>query len=191
MTFAGTQSWMYPASRAVVSFVPALVITFTGAHSFGYLAVVFGVWALVDALIVQLLFGVAFEKTSAFRGQRLVLAIFGAVAGALTLALIGAPAAARIVSACWAIAAGALQLPIPGSPGRSATSSKFESLVLALATIALGVALFIASDSVSDVGFLGAYLVVVAGLCTVTALAEVIATRQQAVSTNTTETHSA
>lgn len=156
--------WLGPVLRAVPAAIAGLIITFTANHSPTLGLVMLGVFGLGSALVL-VVSSVAMGAGEPLRSFQLGLAIIGGIAGAVALAvvtLVGAGLAMLLlVLGGYAVVAGGLEL-VWGIRHRGRSPFARDAMVIGAATLALAIVLALVGDSVSAVGFFGAYAVMLA-----------------------------
>ena len=158
-TSTGSRYWIVPIVRAIVAFVPAIVITFTPDHSPEFGLLVFGSFALVNGLVLAILGWRTLDGVS--RRLTLIQGIVGILAGAIALALHGGGLAVFLyIVSVWAAVTGFVEL-YSGirSRGRSPYARDWTAAGALTALLAL-VFLLLPPHPVVSVGLLGAYFVV-------------------------------
>lgn len=155
----GSRYWIVPVVRAIVAFVPAVLITFIPDHSPTFGLLVFGAYAAVSGLLLAVLG----SRTLAGVSRRLTLiqAIVSIVAGVVALAVHGGGLAFFLyIVSVWAAVTGFVEL-YSGirSRGRSPYARDWITAGALTALLAL-VFLLIPPHPVVSVGLLGAYFVV-------------------------------
>lgn len=151
--------WVVPVVRGLLALVPAVVITFSQDHSAAFGLVVFGVWAVVSGLVV----GALSLRTIADRGIRsafAIAAVVTVVAGLLALSMPGGLAFLLFLVSAWAAVTGFLEL-YAGLRGRGRTPAARDWIVAGSVTAILAIVfLLLPPDTVTAVGLIGAYLVI-------------------------------
>lgn len=161
---AARAAWLGPVLRAVPAAIAGLVITFTANHSPTLGLVMLGVFGLGSAVVLALT-SVAMGAGEPLRSLQLGLAIIAGVSGAVALAvvtLMGAGLAMLLLAlGGYAVVAGGLEL-VWGIRHRGRSAFARDAMVIGAATLALAIVLALVGDSVSAVGFFGAYAVMLA-----------------------------
>ncbi len=157
-------AWLGPVLRAVPAAIAGLIITFTANHSPTLGLVMLGVFGLGSAVVLALT-SVAMGAGEPLRSLQLGLAIIAGVSGAVALAvvtLMGAGLAMLLLAlGGYAVVAGGLEL-VWGIRHRGRSAFARDAMVIGAATLALAIVLALVGDSVSAVGFFGAYAVMLA-----------------------------
>ena len=108
-TSTGSRYWIVPVVRAIVAFVPAIVITFSSDHSPAFGLAVFGSFALVNGLLLAILGWRTLDGVS--RRLTLIQGAVGILAGAIALALHGGGLAVFLyIVTVWAAVTGFVEL---------------------------------------------------------------------------------
>jgi len=156
----GSRYWLVAVVRAVIALVPAIVVTFTAAHTPAFGLMVFGLFALASGLAVGILSWSALAGSAA-RGSFALQAVAGVVVGVLALLTHnGGLGYFLYVVSVWGIVTGFLEL-YSGIRLRSQTATARDWMIVGGGTVLLAVAfLVLPADAVTGVGLLGAYLVV-------------------------------
>jgi hypothetical protein len=158
------ESWIGPVLRALPAGVVGLTITFTANHSPALGLVMFAVFGLGSAVLLG--------ATSVKRGSRDALrslhgglAIIAGLVGSLSLVVLTVMGAGLamllLLVGGYAVVAGGFEL-VWGIRHRGRSLFARDALVIGGATLALAVVLALVGDSVSAVGFFGAYAVMLA-----------------------------
>ena len=155
--------------RAAPLLVAGLVITFTADHSarLGLLAL----GLLGAALAATLGFpALGLPRDEPLRGLHATLAGLALATGAVALLRLDAGLPFLLVIASgWAVLSGAVEL-VWGIRHRTRHAVARDAIVVGGATLALAVVLASVADSISAVGFLGAYAIVVGVFLVIAAL---------------------
>ncbi|GLU88137.1 hypothetical protein [Agromyces sp. NBRC 114283] len=156
---ARAQDWAVPVVRGALALAATAAITFSQDHSPAMGLLVFGIWAVVAGVVVGAL-SLRFVADRTTRTVTLVSAIVTAVAGLLALTLpAGLPFFLTLVSA-WAAITGFLELYL-GLRGRGKDAGARDRLAAGVFTAVLAVLfVLLPPDSVTAVGFFGAYLAI-------------------------------
>ncbi|MCM3658968.1 hypothetical protein M3147_17055 [Agromyces mediolanus] len=156
---ARAQDWAVPVVRGALALAATAAITFSQDHSPAMGLLVFGIWAVVVGVVVGAL-SLRFVADRTTRAVTLVSAIVTAVAGLLALTVPGSlPFFLSLVSA-WAAITGFLELYL-GLRGRGRDAGGRDRLAAGIFTAALAVLfVLLPPDSVTAVGFFGAYLAI-------------------------------
>lgn len=156
--------WLGPVVRAVPAAIVGLIITFTANHSPTLGLVMLGVFGLGSALLLALS-SVTMGAGEPLRSLQLGLAIIGGVAGTLALAVVTVMGAGLamllLVLGGYAVVSGGLEL-VWGIRHRGRSLFARDAIVIGAATLALAIVLALVGDSVSAVGFFGAYAIMLA-----------------------------
>lgn len=151
--------WVVPVTRGVIALVPGAAIAFIQDHSATIGLTVFGAWALVSGLVVGAL-SLRLVADRAIRAILAVQAVVTAVAGLLALTVPGGLALLGVLLIAWAAVTGILEIFV-GLRSRGRTPASRDWLTAGILTAAYAVVVLVMpSDSVTVVGFLGGYLVV-------------------------------
>jgi uncharacterized membrane protein HdeD (DUF308 family) len=156
----GRRYWLVPVARAAIALVPAVVVTFTAAHTPAFGLVLFGLFALASGLTVGILSWSTLEGSAA-RGSFVIQGVVGVVAGVLALLThTGGLGYFLYVVSVWGIVTGFLEL-YSGVRLRGRAATARDWMVVGGGTVLLAVVfLVLPADAVTGVGLLGAYLVV-------------------------------
>jgi len=172
--------WPIPVLRAVPAAVVALVITFSSNHAAGYGLLLFGVFAVVDALALGFAALRRMPLDERSRSTTLAQSVVGLVAGVAAFALndAGLPAFITIVVG-WAVLGGGLELA-QGLRSRGRSPFTRDWTTIGGLTLLLAVAFLVTPPDYSQqlggvervtgtldaavvlVGLLGAYLAIAA-----------------------------
>ncbi|WP_394553662.1 hypothetical protein ACDF64_04570 [Agromyces sp. MMS24-JH15] len=151
--------WVVPVTRGVIALVPGAAIAFVQDHSPAVGLVVFGAWAILTGLVVGAL-SLRLVEDRAIRVILAVQAVVTATAGLLALTVPGGLAFLAVLLITWAAITGILEI-FAGLRARGRTPAARDWLTAGILTAAYAVVvLVVPSDSVTVVGFLGGYLVV-------------------------------
>jgi uncharacterized membrane protein HdeD (DUF308 family) len=173
--------WVVPAARAFAALVLAAVITFTrDTHTAEFGLIAFGVFAVVDGLVVAALSAV-FAPRGVTRILFVVQGVIGVVAGILALALMGSGLGLFLyLVTVWAALTGCLEL-YSALRSRGKDAAARDWLVTGALTALLALAfVFIPADAVLAIGLLGAWAVVVGVFQAIGAASLRTASRSQA-----------
>ncbi|MFD6055652.1 DUF308 domain-containing protein [Agromyces sp. NPDC060279] len=157
---ARAQDWAVPVVRGALALAATAAITFSQDHSPALGLLVFGIWAVVVGVVVGAL-SLRFVADRTTRAIMLISAIATAVAGLLALTVPGGglPFFLYLVSA-WAAITGFLELYL-GLRGRGRDAGARDRLAAGVFTAVLAVLfVLLPPDSVTAVGFFGAYLAI-------------------------------
>ncbi|MFN4002476.1 hypothetical protein [Microcella sp.] len=161
-TAAERSGWLAPVLRAVPAIAVGVIITFTADHSPALGLTMLGVFGLATALALLV---AGWRETAAEPARALHrgLAIVAGVAGALAFVAVatlggGLPVLLLLVGG-YAVLAGALEL-VWGMRHRGVSPLARDAVIIGAGTLALAIVLALVGDSVSAVGFFGAYAVV-------------------------------
>ncbi|MFF2372103.1 HdeD family acid-resistance protein [Agromyces sp. NPDC058110] len=153
------QYWVVPVVRGLLALVPAVVITFSQDHSAALGLTTFGVWAVVSGLVL----GALSLRLIDDRGIRSLFAINGVVtvvAGLLALTVPGGLPFLLFIVSAWAAVTGFVEL-YAGLRGRGRTAAARDWIVGGAFTAILAIVfLLLPPDTVTAVGLIGGYLVV-------------------------------
>ncbi len=172
--------WPIPVLRAVPAAIVALVITFSSNHAAGYGLLLFGGFAVVDAVVLGYAGLRRLPLDGRSRRTTLVQAVVGLVAGVAAVATsgVGLPAFITVVVG-WAVLTGALELS-QGLRARGRSPFTRDWTTLGGITLLLAVAFLVTPPDYSRqlggvervtgtldapvvlVGLLGAYLAIAA-----------------------------
>lgn len=154
--------WRTPLLRAVPAIIVGLAITFTADHSAAIGLVMFGAFGLATALVLVLT-SLRMRRDEPMRNLHRGLAMIAALAGALALIVLatvgGGLALLLLLVGGYAVLAGALEV-VWGIRHRVAHPLARDAIIIGIGTLAFAVVLAPVGDSVSAVGFFGAYAVV-------------------------------
>lgn len=152
--------WAVPVVRGALAIVPAVVITFSQDHSPVLGLAVFGVWAVVSGLFTGAM-SLRLIDDPFIRTLFAVIGLLTAIAGVLALIMPASLSFLVVLVISWAAATGIVEL-IAGLRARGRTPASRDWVTVGAATaLAAVVFLVFPFDSVSIVGLLGAYLVIV------------------------------
>ena len=153
------QYWVVPVVRGLLALVPAAVITFSQDHSPELGLLVFGMWAIVAGLVV----GALSSRLVSDRGIRslfLVSAVVPVAAGLLAVTVPGGLPFLLYLVSVWAAVTGFVEL-FAGLRARGRTPAARDWIAAGAFTAVLAIVfLLLPPDSVTAVGLLGAYLVI-------------------------------
>ena len=153
------QYWVVPVVRGLLALIPAAVITFSQDHSAAFGLTTFGVWAVVSGLVVGAL-SLRFITERGIRSLFAVNAVVTVVAGLLALSVPGGLPFLLFLVSTWAAVTGFIEL-YAGLRTRARTSVARDWIAAGAFTAILAlVFLLLPPDSVTTVGLLGAYLVI-------------------------------
>lgn len=154
-----TPYWVVPVVRGLLALVPAAVITFAQNHSPELGLLVFGAWAIASGLVV----GALAMRLLAARGIRslfVVTAVVTVVAGLLAVSVPGGLPFLLYLVSVWAAVTGFVEL-YAGLRGRGRTPAARDWIAVGGFTAVLAIVfLLLPPDSVTAVGLLGGYLVI-------------------------------
>ncbi|SFR67158.1 Uncharacterized membrane protein HdeD, DUF308 family [Agromyces sp. CF514] len=153
------QYWVVPVVRGLLALVPAVVITFSQDHSAAFGLKAFGVWAVVSGLVVGAL---ALRKLEdrGIRSLFAINAVVTVVAGLLALTVPGGLPFLLFLVSAWAAVTGFVEL-YAGLRGRGRTAAARDWIVGGAFTAILAIVfLLLPPDTVTAVGLIGGYLVV-------------------------------
>ena len=154
-----TRYWVVPVVRGLLALVPAAVITFSQNHAPELGLVVFGTWAIVSGLIVGAL-SLRVVDDRGIRSLFLVNAIVTVTAGLLALTVPGGLPFLLYLVSVWAAVTGFVEL-YAGLRARGRTPAARDWIAAGAFTALLAIVfLLLPPDSVTAVGLLGAYLVI-------------------------------
>lgn len=151
--------WVVPVVRGLLALVPAAVITFSQNHAPELGLVVFGTWAIASGLIVGAL-SLRVVDERGIRSLFLVNAIVTVTAGLLALTVPGGLPFLLYLVSVWAAVTGFVEL-YAGLRARGRTPAARDWIAAGAFTAVLAIVfLLLPPDSVTAVGLLGAYLVI-------------------------------
>lgn len=151
--------WVVPVLRGLFALVPAAVITFSPNHAPELGLLVFGVWAIVSGLVVGAL-SMRLVDDRGIRSLFLVNAIATVTAGLLAVSVPGGLPFLLYLVSVWAAVTGFVEL-YAGLRARSRTPAARDWIAAGAFTAVLAIVfLLLPPDSVTAVGLLGAYLVI-------------------------------
>lgn len=151
--------WVVPVLRGLFALVPAAVITFSPNHAPELGLLVFGVWAIVSGLVVGAL-SMRLVDDRGIRSLFLVNAITTVTAGLLAVSVPGGLPFLLYLVSVWAAVTGFVEL-YAGLRARGRTPAARDWIAAGAFTAVLAIVfLLLPPDSVTAVGLLGAYLVI-------------------------------
>lgn len=151
--------WVAPVVRGLLALVPAAVITFSQDHSAALGLVTFGAWAVVSGLVVGAL-SLRLVEDRGIRSLFAINAVVTVVAGLLALTVPGGLAFLLFLVSVWAAVTGFVEL-YAGLRARGRTPAARDWIVVGAITALLAILfLLLPPDTVTAVGFIGAYLVI-------------------------------
>lgn len=151
--------WVAPVVRGLLALVPAAVITFSPNHSAGFGLVTFGAWAVVSGLVVGAL-SLRLIEDRGIRSLFAINAVVTVVAGLLALTVPGGLPFLLFLVSAWAAVTGFVEL-YAGLRGRGRTAAARDWIVSGAFTAILAIVfLLLPPDTVTAVGLIGAYLVI-------------------------------
>ncbi len=154
-----SQYWVVPVVRGLLALVPAVVITFSPNHSPELGLIVFGAWAIATGLVV----GALSLRLLSDRGIRLLFlvnAIVTVAAGMLAVTVPGGLPFLLYLVSVWAAVTGFVEL-FAGLRARGRTPAARDWIAAGALTAVLAIVfLLLPPDSVTAVGLLGGYLVI-------------------------------
>ncbi len=154
-----THYWVVPVVRGLLALVPAAVITFSQNHAPELGLVVFGAWAIVSGLVV----GASSLRLVADRGIRslfLINAVVTVAAGLLAVTVPGGLPFLLYLVSVWAAVTGFVEL-FAGLRARRRTAAARDWIAAGGFTAVLAIVfLLLPPDSVTAVGLLGGYFVI-------------------------------
>ncbi|MDQ0577328.1 DUF308 domain-containing protein [Agromyces albus] len=151
--------WTVPVVRGILAIVPAVVITFSPNHSPEFGLLVFGVWAIVSGLVVGAL-AMRFTADRGIRSLFVITAVVTVVAGLLAVSVLGGLPFLLYLVSVWAAVTGFVEL-YAGLRARGRTPAARDWIAAGGLTALLAlVFLLLPPDSVTAVGLLGGYLVI-------------------------------
>ena len=154
-----THSWVVPVVRGALAVIPGVAIAFMQDHSPALGLLVFGVWALVSGPVV----GALALRTITVPGTRSLFAVNAVVttaAGLIALTVPGGLAFLLYLVSVWAAVTGFVEL-YAGLRSRGRTPAARDWIATGAFTAVLAIVfLLLPPDSVTAVGLLGAYLVI-------------------------------
>jgi uncharacterized membrane protein HdeD (DUF308 family) len=153
------QYWVVPVVRGLLALVPAAVITFSQDHSPELGLLVFGAWAIAAGLVVGAL-SLRLVSDRGIRSLFLVNAIVTVVAGLLAVTVPGGLPFLLYLVSVWAAVTGFVEL-FAGLRARGRTPAARDWIAAGAFTAVLAIVfLLLPPDSVTAVGLLGGYLVI-------------------------------
>ncbi|GAA1827061.1 hypothetical protein GCM10009750_08160 [Agromyces salentinus] len=153
------QYWVVPVVRGLLALLPAVAITFSQDHSAGLGLLVFGAWAVVSGLVVGAL-SLRFVTDRVIRSLFAVSAVVTVAAGLLALTVPGGLPFLLFLVSTWAAVTGFIEL-YAGLRSRGRTSVARDWIAAGAFTAILAIVfLLLPPDTVTAVGFIGAYLVI-------------------------------
>ncbi|GAA1957728.1 HdeD family acid-resistance protein [Agromyces allii] len=151
--------WVAPVVRGLLALVPAAVITFSQDHSASLGLVAFGAWAVVSGLVVGAL-SLRLIEDRGIRSIFAINAVVTVVAGLLALTVPGGLAFLLFLVSAWAAVTGFLEL-YAGLRGRGRTPAARDWIAAGGFTAILAIVfLLLPPDTVTAVGLIGGYLVI-------------------------------
>jgi uncharacterized membrane protein HdeD (DUF308 family) len=161
---ASTRAWLAPVARAIPALVVGLIITFTPDHSATLGLIALGAFG-VSTAIVLVLTTLRMRATDALRSLHRGLAVIAAVVALSSFALVAGLegdllAFLLLALGAYGVFAGAYEI-VWGLRHRGLTPLARDGIIVGSATIILALILVAVGDSVSAVGFFGAYAVIV------------------------------
>lgn len=151
--------WTVPVVRGISAIVPAVVITFSPNHSPEFGLLVFGAWAIVSGLVVGTL-AMRFTAARGIRSLFVITAVVTVVAGLLAVSVPGGLPFLLYLVSVWAAVTGFVEL-YAGLRARGRTPAARDWIAAGGLTALLAlVFLLLPPDSVTAVGLLGGYLVI-------------------------------
>jgi uncharacterized membrane protein HdeD (DUF308 family) len=153
------QYWVVPVVRGLLALIPAVVITFSQDHSATLGLVTFGAWAIASGLVVGAL-SLRLVADRVIRSLFAVNAVVTVVAGLLALSVPGGLAFLLFLVSAWAAVTGFIEL-YAGLRSRGRTPIARDWIAVGAFTAVLAILfVLLPPDTVTAVGFLGAYLVI-------------------------------
>lgn len=160
---ASSSRWLAPIARAIPAIVVGLIITFTPDHSAGLGLLALGAFGLTSAIVLT----VSSTRLSTdeplralHRGLAVITAIVAAASFALVAALEGNLLGFLLLAlGAYGVFAGAYEL-VWGLRHRGRSAFARDGITVGGGTILLALILVAVGDSVSAVGFFGAYAVI-------------------------------
>lgn len=154
-----TDSWVVPVVRGALALVPGVAIAFSADHSAQLGLLVFGVWALVSGVVVGAL-ALRFTTTRGIRSLFAVNGVVTAAAGIIALTVPGGLAFLLYLVSVWAAVTGFVEV-YAGLRSRGRTPAARDWIAAGAFTAVLAIVfLLLPPDSVTAVGLLGGYLVI-------------------------------
>ncbi|WP_448811896.1 HdeD family acid-resistance protein [Agromyces bauzanensis] len=154
-----TDSWVVPVVRGALALIPGVAIAFSQDHSAQLGLLVFGIWALVSGVVVGAL-ALRFTTTRGIRSLFAVNAVVTAAAGIIALTVPGGLAFLLYLVSVWAAVTGFVEV-YAGLRSRGRTPAARDWIAAGAFTAVLAIVfLLLPPDSVTAVGLLGAYLVI-------------------------------
>ncbi|MFN3708342.1 hypothetical protein [Microcella sp.] len=161
---ASTPAWLAPIARAIPAIVVGLVITFTPDHSATMGLISLGVFGAVTAVVLVLTtlrLAASEPVRSLHRGLSVITAVVAAASFALVAGLEGNLLPFLLLTlGAYGVFAGAYEI-VWGLRHRGVTPLARDGITVGAGTIILALILVAVGDSVSAVGFFGAYAVIV------------------------------
>lgn len=152
-------SWVVPVVRGALALVPGVAIAFSADHSAHLGLLVFGTWALVSGVVVGAL-ALRLTATRGIRSLFAVNAVVTAAAGIIALTVPGGLAFLLYLASVWAAVTGFVEV-YAGLRSRGRTPAARDWIAAGAFTAVLAIVfLLLPPDSVTAVGLLGAYLVI-------------------------------
>ncbi|MGY6498746.1 MAG: hypothetical protein ACXIUP_11020 [Microcella sp.] len=161
---ASTSLWLAPIARAIPAIVVGLVITFTPDHSATMGLISLGMFAAVSAVVLVMTavrLGDGEPVRSLHRGLAVIAAIVSAASFALVAGLDGNLLPFLLLAlGAYGVFAGAYEV-VWGLRHRGLSPLARDGITVGAGTVILALILVAVGDSVSAVGFFGAYAVIV------------------------------
>lgn len=163
-TRASASLWLAPIARAIPAIVVGLVITFTPDHSASMGLISLGVFGAVSAVVLVLTtlrLGAGEPLRTLHRGLSVIAAVVAAAAFALVAGLEGNLLPFLLLTlGAYGVFAGAYEV-VWGLRHRGISPLARDGITVGAGTVILALILVAVGDSVSAVGFFGAYAVIV------------------------------
>jgi uncharacterized membrane protein HdeD (DUF308 family) len=161
---ASTSLWLAPIARAIPAIVVGLVITFTPDHSatMGLISLgAFGATTAIVLVLSSLRLRAGEPVRSLHRGLSVIAAVVAATAFALVAGLEGNLLPFLLLAlGAYGVFAGAYEV-VWGLRHRGVSPLARDAITVGAGTVMLALILVAVGDSVSAVGFFGAYAVIV------------------------------
>lgn len=161
---ASTNAWLAPIARAIPAILVGLLITFTPDHSASLGLIALGAFGVASAIVLTIT-STRLAGGEPLRALHRGLAVITAVVSAAAFALVGfldgdLLAFLLLALGAYGVFAGAFELAW-GLRHRGRSPYSRDGITVGGATIILALILVAVGDSVSAVGFFGAYAVIV------------------------------
>jgi len=154
-----TRYWVVPVVRGLLALVPAVFITFSPNHAPAFGLIVFGAWAIAAGLVVGAL-SLRLVSDGGIRSLFLVNAVVTVAAGLLAVTVPGGLPFLLYLVSVWAAVTGFVEL-FAGLRARGRTPAARDWIAVGAFTAVLAIVfMLLPPDSVTAVGLLGGYLVI-------------------------------